>query len=286
MDKRLLRAPLPRRDDDVALDALRPRRLVLGQLALGDAVGPIAEILERHAAELSGNPVRHELAGLSGGDAAHPRVRTGLELAELRRDGARRFLPELMAADAVDVTHALAPGLARDVLRDIGRAAEILLRRHFHHRVPVDRRIILRRRPLVGRRHRREIELLAGLGAHLRRVHQPIAAHPDLIVRIRQVRDDVAALIVGDDDLGIFGRQLGRLRDDPDPGFRAARTGDHAADVVIVDRDRRLLRVGRCRHGNRHRGDADCGNRRKQNLSQTHLVLPAMPGLKPPVVEE
>ena len=109
MGELLLRAPLPRRDDDVALDALRPRRLVLGQLALGDAVGPIAEILERHAAELSGNPVHHELAGLSGGDAAHPRFRTGLELAELRRDGARRFLPELMAADAVDVTHALAP---------------------------------------------------------------------------------------------------------------------------------------------------------------------------------
>jgi hypothetical protein len=48
-------------------------------------------------------------SGLSGGDAAHPRVRTCLEVAELRRDGARRFLAELMAADAVDVTHALAP---------------------------------------------------------------------------------------------------------------------------------------------------------------------------------
>ena len=204
-----------------------------------------------------------------------PRFRTGLELAKLRRDGARRFLPELMAADAVDVAHALAPSLARDVLRDLARTAEILLGRHFHHRVPVDRRIILRRRPLVGRRHRREIELLAGLGAHLRRVYQPKTAHPNLVVRVRQVRNDVAALIVRDDDLGILGRQLGRLRDYPDAGFRPARTGDHAADVVIVDRDRRLLRVGRCRHGNRHRGDADGGNRRKQNLSQTHLVLPA-----------
>src|SRR5262249_26875959 len=128
--KLLLRAPLPRRDDDVALDALRPRRLALRQLALGDAVGPIAEILERHAAELSGKPVHHDLAGLSGRNAAHPCLRAGLEVAELRRDGARRFLPELMAANAIDVTHALAPGLARDVLRDLGRAAEILLRRN------------------------------------------------------------------------------------------------------------------------------------------------------------
>ena len=93
MDKGLFCAPLPRRDDDVALDALRPRRLALRQLALGDAVGPFAEILERHAAELSGNPVDHELAGLPGGDAAHPRVRASLELAELRWNGARRFLP-------------------------------------------------------------------------------------------------------------------------------------------------------------------------------------------------
>ena len=69
MGKLLLRAPLPRRDDDVAFDALRPLRLVRGQLALGHAIGPIAEILERHAAELSGNAVHHELAGLSGGDA-------------------------------------------------------------------------------------------------------------------------------------------------------------------------------------------------------------------------
>src|SRR5882724_11400484 len=39
------------RDDDVALDALRPRRLAVRQLALGDTVGPVAEVLERHAAQ-------------------------------------------------------------------------------------------------------------------------------------------------------------------------------------------------------------------------------------------
>ena len=115
------RRPFPRGDDDVALEPLRPRRLVLRQLALGDAVGPVAEILVRHAAELAGDPVGHHLAGLPGRDAADPGFLARLELAELRRDRARRLLAELMAADAVDVVHALAPGLLGDVLRDLAR---------------------------------------------------------------------------------------------------------------------------------------------------------------------
>ena len=152
------RRPVPGGDDEVALDAGRPRRLVLRQLALGDAVGPVAEILVRHAAELAGDAVGHHLAGLAGGDAAHPGVLAGLELAELRRDGAGRLLAELMAADAVDVVHLLAPAVARDVLRNVGRAAEVLLRRNLHHHVPVDRRIIVRGRGRVRRGHRRQIE--------------------------------------------------------------------------------------------------------------------------------
>ena len=135
--------------------------------------------------------------------------------------------------------------LPRDVLRDVGRAAEILRRRHLHHRVPVDRRIIVRRRRLVRRRHRREIELLAGLRAHLGRIDQPVAAHPDLVVRSRQVGDDVAPLVVGHDHLGELRRQFGRLRDHPHAGFRPARAAHDAADVVVVDGDRRLLGIGR-----------------------------------------
>ena len=56
--------------------------LDLRQFALGDAVGPVAEILERHAAELAGEPVHHPFAGLAGGDAAHPRLVAGFEFAE------------------------------------------------------------------------------------------------------------------------------------------------------------------------------------------------------------
>ena len=243
MDEVLLRGPLPGGDDDVALDAGRPRRLGLGQFALGHPVGPVTEILERHAAELSGKPVHHPFAGLPRGDAAHPRLLAGFEFAERGRDGARGFLAKLMAADAIDIVHPLAPDVLRDVLRDIGAAAEILGRRDLQQREPVDRRVIMRRRRLVRRRHRGEIDLLAGLGAQFGRIHQPVTADPDLVVHLRrQVGDHVAALVVGDDDLGEFRRQFGGLRDHPHAGFRPVRTAHHAADVVVVDGDRRLLR--------------------------------------------
>ena len=115
------RRPVPGGDDEIALDAGRPLRLVLRQFALGDAVGPVAEILVRRAAELAGDAVGHHLAGLAGLDAANPGVRAEVELAELRRDRARRFLAELMTADAVGVVHLPDPGFARDVLRNVGR---------------------------------------------------------------------------------------------------------------------------------------------------------------------
>ena len=60
------RRPVPGGDDEIALDARGPRRLVLRQLALGDAVGPVAEILVGRAAELAGDAVGHHLAGLAG----------------------------------------------------------------------------------------------------------------------------------------------------------------------------------------------------------------------------
>ncbi len=48
----LLVHPVAQRDDDVAFDALRPRRLGERQFALGDAIGPVAEVGERHLAEV------------------------------------------------------------------------------------------------------------------------------------------------------------------------------------------------------------------------------------------
>ena len=214
--------PVAQRDDDVALDALRPRRLGKRQLALRDALGPVAEILERHAAELTGGDGDHVLAGLAGLDAAHPGLFVGLDRVHVElRDRAGRELAELVAADAAVVLHAVE--IVGDL--DVGRrvlAAEDLGLRDLHHRVPVDRRVVLRGFRLVRRRHRGQIELLAGLALHLRRVDEAVAAHPDVVIGLRQIGDDVAALVVGDDDLDVAHRQIARFRDHPDAGLGTA----------------------------------------------------------------
>src|SRR5258707_1153569 len=111
-----------------------PRRLVPGQFTLGYPVGPIAEILEGHAAEMPGDPVHHPFAGLSRGDAAHPCFLARFEFAKGTRDRAGGLLAKLMAADAVDIVHPLSPDILRDLFRDIGSSTEILCRRNLHHR--------------------------------------------------------------------------------------------------------------------------------------------------------
>ena len=60
VEEGLFRAPFPRGNDDVTLDARRPLRLLLGQRARGDAVGPLTEVLERDAAQLGREPGHHE----------------------------------------------------------------------------------------------------------------------------------------------------------------------------------------------------------------------------------
>ena len=104
----------------------------------------------------------------------------------------------------------------------------------------------MRGRGIVRRRHGRMIDDLAGLRAQLGRIHETIAAHPDLVVRGRQIGDDIAALVVGHDDLDEVGRQVVGFCDHPDAGFRPFRSGHHAADIVGVDGDR--LRRGRPHH--------------------------------------
>src|SRR5258708_27160076 len=91
------------------------------------------------------------------------RIHASSPFAKGCRDRARGFLAKLMAADAVDIVHPLAPDVLRNVFRDISAAAEILGRRNLQQREPVDRRIIVCRGRLIRRWHRRKIELLAGL---------------------------------------------------------------------------------------------------------------------------
>ena len=71
---RFVGRPVAHGRDDVALDAARPRRLGVRQLALRDALGPIGEILRRHAAELVHRGREHLLARLARLNAPHPRV--------------------------------------------------------------------------------------------------------------------------------------------------------------------------------------------------------------------
>ena len=197
-------------------------------------------------------------------------------MAERRRQRAGRFLAELMAADARPVLHNREPILLRDFLRNGALAAELALVRDLQQRVPVDRRIIMRRRGLVRRDHGGEIERLARNPAHFGRVDKPIAAHPDAVIRLRQIGQDVAAAIVGGDDLDEAGRQIGGFRDHPDTGLGPMRAGDHAADVVRVDLDRRRRRAAALlRARRRHAGQKqeDRGRRRACTQSARHLVL-------------
>jgi hypothetical protein len=65
------------------------------------------------------------------------------------------FLAELMAPDAADVLHLLQPVSLRQLFGNVALAAKIAGRRNFHHRIPVDRRVIMRRCRVVRCQHRR-----------------------------------------------------------------------------------------------------------------------------------
>src|SRR5262249_41788479 len=101
-------------------------------------------------------------------------------------------------------------------------------------------------RRVVRGRHSIEIEDPSGRGLDLGRVDETIAAHPDVVGRLRQFGDDIAALIVGDDDLYKLGGQFGRRGDHPDARLRTRGAPHDAAEIAVTDRDagrRRLLRV-------------------------------------------
>jgi hypothetical protein len=65
--------PIPGGDHDIALDALGPWRLRMGQLALSDVVRPIREVADGRAAEVLDERREHLFAGLTRLDAAEPR---------------------------------------------------------------------------------------------------------------------------------------------------------------------------------------------------------------------
>ena len=105
--------------------------------------------------------------------------------------------------------------------------------------------------------------VLPGVACDLRRVDQAVAAHPDAVARLRQVGEEVAPAIVGDHDPRELRRQVRGLRDDPDAGLRPSRSGDHAADVVGVDGDRRAAALPFPRPGQGNGNDDRAANRQE-----------------------
>ena len=162
------------------------------QLAGGDAVRPVAEQVERPLRVEPADVARHEHLRAARHAGAAPRLRPrsrtrrapcGIVARSRRAERVAR-----LAGAALDDVQPLA--LALDLLR----CGNSLFAGTLQHREPVDRRIILRRRRRVRRRHRRQVEQLARRGLHLGRIDEAVAAHPDAVIGLRQIGNDVAAL--------------------------------------------------------------------------------------------
>ena len=197
-------------------------------------------------------PRAHLSARLSRLDAAIPGRDRRREGAELFRNLAHALGADLVARRAaarLERSNPLRLRLhgRRDAVPGVTGAGKLALVGHFHQREPVACRVVLGGRPRIGRRHRREVQDLAGHRLHLRRIDEPVSAHPHVVAGLRQIREEIAPAIVGDDDLHELRRQVGGLRDDPHARFRPFRPRHGAAEVVVVDRNRaaRLLSAHR-----------------------------------------
>jgi hypothetical protein len=156
-------------------------------------------------------------------------------MAERLGDRPRRVIADLVAIAAaigLDEVEPLILGLEGfgDAVAFVAGAGEAALVRHLDHRRPVDCRVILRRRGEIWRNHCGEVKGLAKLGRNLFRIDKTVAAHPDAVIRLRQIGDDIATAFVGDHDLGEAGAEIPGLGDDPDPSLRPETAGDDPAD--------------------------------------------------------
>ena len=136
-----------------------------------------------------------------------------------------------------------------------GPCRELALLRDLQHRVPVDRRVVFRRRGGVRRDDRLEVEDLSGRRLHLRRVDEAVAAHPHAVGGFREIGNEVAPAVVGDHDLGELRGQVGRLRDHPHARFRAVRAGHDAAEIGGADADRGISALLRARRSLKRDGE-------------------------------
>ena len=251
----LLAPPFPAGDDDIAFDALRPRRLLEGQLAAGNAVGPVGEKRERLLRAEAPERHRHVLHCLTRLHAPCPGIRRVLEVAEILGKRAHALGAQRMAGLA-GVLERVDPVVL--ILHDFGdavalitAAGELALVGNLEERIPVHAGVVFRGRGLTRRRHRRQIDPLARRAFDLRRVDETVSAHPQAIVRLGKIGNDITALIIGDDDLGEFGGKLRCLGDHPDTGLGPLGSADDAAQIAGGDGDRAALLRDRRRHQQR-----------------------------------
>ena len=93
--------------------------------------------------------------------------------------------------------------------------------RHLHQRVPVVGGVDLRRLARVRGGDRVEVERVARPAGHRLGVAEAVAAHPDGVAGVGQVRQHVAPGVVGHHDLAELGVEVVGLGDHPDPRPRS-----------------------------------------------------------------
>ena len=230
--------PVPLRDDDVPFRAFRARGRLLRIVPGCNPIGPVRKHLERALTPELAHLLVHLRAVMSRRDAARPRRHARIELAERGRDFARGPVAELMARHAAIGLElfqklALTPSRGRSLLLE----RELALVGQLEQRQPVVRWIVLGRGARIRRDDSLQIQRLAGRGRHLRRIDEAVAPDEHLVVRFRQIRDDIASTIVGDDDPAEARRQFLGFGNHPDAGLRSLGARHHAADVVGIDQD-------------------------------------------------
>ena len=231
-------APLPQGQHHVALAPPRARRR-RGHLAGHDPVGPVGVHRDGALRPEAAQVAVHQGAALPDPHPVRPRRLGRVEVAGVQHLAGRQ-VPELVAElaallQAVDPRRLVAHA-RRDAVAGVAGAGELVLGRHLHQRVPVVGGVDLRRLARVRGRDRVEVERVARPAGDRLGVAEAVAAHPDLVVGVGQVRQHVAPGVVGDHDLAEPGVEVVGLGDHPDPRLGPVGAPHDPADVVGVER--------------------------------------------------
>ena len=157
-------------------------------------------------------------------------------MAQLLWNRARRMVAQLMTrhtAEGFDAGQplALAFQLLGHTVAFWSGAGELALVRNLEQRIPVHARVVLRRCFRARRCHRLQVQGLAGSTLYFLRIDQAVTPHPNAVIGLRQLGDQIAAAVVGDDHLGELGGKVGCFRDHPDASFRSLGAGDDTANL-------------------------------------------------------